>query len=49
LLEIGLVAGFISWIWEEHVLTKKKIMKVKKKGKNHIFVPTFSGDSHFGP
>ena len=25
------------------------ISNKKNKGKNHIFIPTFSGDSHFGP
>ena len=26
-----------------------KSSQKKKKGGNHIFVPTFSGNSHFGP
>ena len=40
LLEIGLVVGFISWIWEEHeeqdvMFLLKKIIKVKKKNNNN--------------
>ena len=49
------LANFVSTIWDIHMVASKLEFALLKTvvspfyfGENHIFVPTFLGDSHFG-